>query len=476
MKYSILKYIIPLFCICLFIRCKEEIPPQYDMAILNGTIIDIGTGDLSTQHLFISEGRIVKMVSSETDVQFFATTVLDAKNKFLVPGFWDNHVHFRGGAELIEANKDFLKLFLANGITTVRDAGGDLTASVMEWKEQIAQGTLAGPTIFTSGPKLDGANATWAGSLVVESEADITTALDSVEQLGVDFVKLYDSRISGELFLETLRHAETRGMLTSGHMPFSVTLGETVDAGIDAIEHLYYVLKGCSSEEGEITRAIANKEMGFWESMEKLIASYDEATAMAAFAQLKDNNTYVVPTLHIGDVLSYLDEEDHTNDPYLKLMDSLFIETYQGRINRALTASEKAASDRKQLNTFFKELAASLNDAGVNLLAGSDSGAYNSYTYPGVSLHNELKAMVGSGLSPLEALRTSAYNGAGFFGMQNDYGALSEGKIADIVLLNTNPLKNISDTRNIHRVIKGTQVYDPAVLAAGYSCPPCVLE
>ena len=454
--------------------CKNDESINYDLIIENGNIIDIVTGNISKQTIFINEGRIVKLSNSDDENDYASEIILDGRGKYVLPGFWDNHVHFRGGDSLIQANKNFLKLFIMNGITTVRDAGGDLTASVMNWKQNINEKNLVGPNIFSAGPKIDGKNATWAGSLVVENDEDISIALDSLEGLNVDFVKLYDSRISGELFLRTIQEATKRGMITSGHMPFSVTLNETLDAGIDAIEHLYYVLKGCSSQEIQITEAIKNGEYGFWASMGKLIETYQDSTAQNTFESLKNKNTFVVPTLHIGNVLSYLDEDNHENDAYLKLMPSGIIETYQGRIRSSLISSNQARQNRKDLNTFFKNLAKSLSDADVKLLAGSDSGAFNSYTYPGISLHKELESMVDIGISNLKVLQNSAYNGALFLKKESDYGSIEIGKISDLVMLNSNPLEDITNTRDINYVIKGDEVFNPKIMAMAIDCTDCI--
>lgn len=467
--------IVILLILLVFFNCKED-TVSYDLIIENGNVIDIVTGKIEMQTIFINEGRIVKLANVDGNESYRSEITLDASDKFIVPGFWDNHVHFRGGDSLIQANKDFLNLFIMNGITTVRDAGGDLTSSVMQWKQQIENKELVGPTIFSAGPKIDGKNATWAGSLVVENEGDISVALDSLQALNVDFVKLYDSRISGELYLKTIQEAAKRELLTSGHMPFSVSLNETLDSGINAIEHLYYVLKGCSSNENEITEAIKNGDYGFWASMEKLIASYDDSTAQKTFESLKQHNTYVVPTLHIGSVLSYLDEVNHANDIYLKLMPSEIIKTYEGRIRSAFNSSEKARQNRKELNTFFKELAKSLSDANINLLAGSDSGAFNAYTYPGISLHKELEAMVEIGISNLKALQNSAYHGAHFLKKASNYGTIEVGKISDLVILNSNPLNDIKNTRDINFVVKGNEVFNPEIIAKGINCPDCIVN
>ena len=471
MKFS---YFISLCVFLVFFNCKEGNDVNYDIAILNGNVINIESGDITKRDVFIKDNRIVEITDQGLLVNYQSLKTINATSKYILPGFWDNHVHFRGGDALIGANKEFLKLFIMNGITTVRDAGGDLTLSVMKWNKKIKNGELLGPNIFTSGPKIDGPNATWAGSIIVDSYEDVSKALDSLQKLKTDFVKIYDSRISKDNYLETVKQATERGMITSGHMPFSVELKENIDAGIGAIEHLYYVLKGCSSEERKITEAIINKEYGFWQSMDRLISTYHETTAQLTFQKLKDNDVYVVPTLHIGETLSYLDVVKHSNDSYLKLMPEGIVKTYEGRIRGVLKASEKAKGNRKTLNSKFIQITKSLNEAEVKLLAGSDCGAFNSYIYPGISLHKELEAMVNAGLTPLDALRTSTLNGSRFLNKNLNYGSVEQGKIADIVILNSNPLMDILQTRNIHRVIKNNKIVNPMEIAQGIGCDDCL--
>ena len=446
------------------LSCKNKTVDHYDLAITNAHVIHLETGQIQLQNIYITNGKIQKVADADAETDFEADTTIYATGKYVLPGFWDNHIHLRGGDSLIANNKNFLNLFIANGITTVRDAGGDLTHAVMEWKHQIASGEMVGPTIFTAGPKIDGPNATWAGSLEVETDVDIQKAFDSLQKLEVDFVKIYDSRISGENYLKSIAEAKKRGYTVSGHMPFTVTLDETINAGMDGIEHLYYIMKGCASNEVEVTEKLKNGEIGFWGAMPALMGAYSDSTAQITFNKLKDNKVYVVATLHIGKTLSYLDEVDHTHDPYLQYMGKDIIQTYEGRIRGAMNASEEARKNRKELDTFFGQLAKSLNTAGVQLLAGSDSGAYNSYTYPGISLHGELQEMVKNGISPLDALRTSAYNGAQFLNQTNDYGSISIGKVSDLVLLEANPLENIENTQKIYSVVKGTQVFSKAQL------------
>ena len=167
-----------LACIVLIVvGCKTQEQQNYDLVLLNGNVVDLVSGDLLKQDIFIKQNRIVKITTKSVESEIEASRIIDISDKYILPGYWDNHVHFRGGDSLISANKDFLKLFVMNGVTTVRDAGGDLTKHIISWNSEIKKGNVVGPTIFTSGPKIDGPNATWAGSLVVKNQQDISGRL-----------------------------------------------------------------------------------------------------------------------------------------------------------------------------------------------------------------------------------------------------------------------------------------------------------
>ena len=459
-----MKYLISLIAFALLGCLGRDSSVTYDTVISNVWLINEKGqpwGD-ATASVYI-KGDTIALIVPYDDIRYpKALKEIDGNGKYLLPGFWDNHVHFRGGNELIKQNEAFLKQYITYGITTVRDAGGDLTPQIQLWNQEIQNGTRIGPTIYTSGPKLDGPNARWEGSIPVAGDKDIPTALDSLQSLNVDYVKLYDSTLSRKHYLDIITQAEERSMITSGHMPFTVELTEAMNAGLDNVEHLYYILKGCSAQEKEITQQIIAGKLGFWDSMSQLIATYDEDTAQATFLKIKTNNVFVTPTLHIGDVLSYLDEVDHSKDGYLSHLSDAFVETYDGRNRRALQASEKAKKNRKDLQKFFIKLAANLHKADVGLLAGSDCGAYNSYVYPGPSLHKELEQMVQAGLSPQEALQTSFGNGPRF--LQKDGYGIELGAKADLVLLEKNPLEDIKNTMSIQLTIKNGKIYKPKSL------------
>ena len=442
--------LIGLILISLF-SCVQR--PIYDVSILDVKRIDMETGLIDNVSIYINQDRIA-LIQNTHSKEFEAKETIDVKGAYAIPGLWDNHIHFRGGASLLKDNEMFLEQFINNGITSVRDAGGDLTPFIKIWQTEISKNERVGPTIFTSGPKIDGKNPTWQGSLEVESEAELDQALDSLEKLKVDFVKLYDSKLHGNLFLSALKKSKTRGLIASGHMPFSVTLNQALDAGMNGVEHLYYILKGSSKDELEITKQFQSGTLGFWQAMPLLINSYNDTTANRLFNKMKKQEVFVIPTLHIGNTLSYLDEIDHSSDEYLNLLSTRFKSTYERRIKSALNSTPETRANRKNLDTFFRKLTLKLHESGVQLMAGSDAGAYNAYVYPGPSLHKELESLVAVGLSPLEALKTSVINGPKWLGVEEDYGAIGIGKKADILLLKKNPLINIKNTTSIQAIIK----------------------
>lgn len=446
-----MKNILVYLSIIFLLSCTQE--PNYDLSILDVKRIDIETAQIENVDIYINKDRVV-LIQNADSKDLAAKETVDAKGAYAIPGLWDNHIHFRGGESLLKDNEMFLEQLIDYGITSVRDAGGDLTPSIKRWQLDISKNERIGPTIFTSGPKIDGKNPTWQGSLEVESEDELDQALDSLEQLEVDFIKLYDSKLNGSLFLSALKKSTARGFKSSGHMPFSVTLNQALDAGINGVEHLYYILKGSSKDELEITKQFQQGALGFWQAMPLLIDSYDDATAQSLFSKLKQQEVFVIPTLHVGNTLSYLNEIDHSNDEYLNLLSPSFKKTYKRRIKSALNSSPETRANRKNMNTLFGILTLRLYESGVKLMAGSDAGAYNSYVYPGPSLHKELESLVAVGLSPLEALKTSVINGPKWMGVEESYGAIANGKKADILLLKKNPLINITNTTSIQAVIK----------------------
>jgi imidazolonepropionase-like amidohydrolase len=442
---------------------------KYDLVINHVNVVDVVTGQLRPgQSVAVAGGKIVR-VGPDAQAHYQARQKVDGTGRYLLPGLWDMHVHFRGGDSLAAANKKSLTLYLAHGITTVRDCGGDLTPRLFEWRQEEAAGTLAGPRLFTSGPKIDGPGATWPGSLEVTTPAQVGRALDSLQKLRVDYVKIYDSKISGEAYLETIAQAERRGMKTTGHMPYSVTLSEAVSRGLDATEHLYYVFKACSGKEDSLTALVRNslatsKPLGLFALLPAVYDTYSPAAAQRIFRLMASHHTAAVPTLAIGKTLAELTENDHAHDTLRAYIDPKIQRTYAKRLASARQQSAASRAFSQKLETKFRSLVPQLQAAGVTILAGSDSGPFNSFTYPGASLHDELAQLVRAGLTPAQALRAATISGATFMSVASHSGTIAEGKDADLVLLSANPLVDIANTRKIAAVVSRGKMYSRADL------------
>ena len=451
---------------------SQTSPRKYSLVITNVNIIDAKTGSIARNRLLAISGDTIKAVDdTKMAAKYKADRYLDAMGKYAMPGLWDMHVHFRGGNSLIGANKALLPLFLANGVTTVRECGGDMTPSVMAWRTQTARGELPGPRIFTSGPKLDGPGAVWAGSIEVVTPDQISTALDSLQKIGVDFVKIYDSKISHDAYLEIIRQARKRGMKVTGHMPFTVELREAAGLGMNGSEHLYYVFKACSSKEDSITDLIRQREhtdhpIGLFAALPALYSTYDSAKAQRLFSYLAEKNFTITPTLFITKTLVEIKETDHSKDSMLAYIDTGIQATYQGRVRGARRQSDETTKFTKKYDALCASLVPRMYAAGVNIVAGSDCGASNSFVYPGTSLHEEIKLLVASGLTPAEGLKTATVNGAKFMGLGNFYGSLQAGKCSDLILLDSNPLENINAIDQINAVMANGKMYTKADLNA----------
>lgn len=454
------KYLFFSMALLILSSCKNEDSQDFDLIITNANIVDIQNNKILRKQIIGITNDTIRMMDNMTGrISYESKKVLDAQDSYVMPGLWDMHVHFRGGKALIGENKKFLPLYLAYGVTTVRDAGGDITPSVLDWRKKTATGELTGPRIFTSGPKLDGADPAWPGSISVTSEEEINKALDSLQKLKVDFVKIYDGSITDENYYGIIKEAQKRNMKTTGHMPMDANLLTAVDYGLDGTEHMYYLLKACSPKGDSLGKL--GKGYGI---ISDLVKTYDEDLASRVFSKLKVQKTTVTPTLFIGKVLAGLADADHSKDAALSYIGKGVQKTYQMRIDRAKKAKAEGGDMHRETEKKFAEMIAPMQKAGVTILAGSDCGPFNSYVYPGDAIHSELEALVKAGLTPQQALMTSVINGPKFFDLENYYGSLEKGKVADMIILDKNPLEDIKNSRSIKFVIKNDSIYTPDTL------------
>lgn len=439
---------------------------RVDLLIEGATVIDVATGVLSPKTTVAVRGGDIVAVTPTAIARknYTASKVVQADGRFVMPGLWDNHVHFGGGPELIDENKALLPLYLAHGITSVRDASGDLPQGVLAWRDEVASGKLLGPTIYTSGPKIEGLKPIWKGTLEVGDEAQVEAALTKLQGLHVDFVKVTDNTLTPDLFLYTLKQAKARGLTTSAHIPAAITVDQASEAGLGSIEHMGYALKMGSPQEAQIAADVAAGRITGAEAGVRTLATFDGATASAAFRRLAARGTFVTPTLNGSKITAYLDQDNHASDPYLAYIGPGLQGTYAWRVERA--AKDDAAAIARRHSVYEKNvsLLPLLHAAGVSILAGTDAGFLNSFNYPGIGLHDELQIFVGGGLTPLQALQASVINGPRFLGKSERYGAVAPGKAADLLILDHNPLTDITATRQIHGVVLKGRYFDRAAL------------
>lgn len=440
---------------------------RVDLLVRDATVVDITANKVVPgRSIAVRDGRIIAIVDAKRAKGYDAGEVVDARGKFAIPGLWDMHVHFGGGDALIEENRNLLPLYVAHGITAVRDAAGDLSPSVFEWRDAIAAGTLAGPRIFTSGPKIEGYQSIWPGDLEIGSVAELDSALDRLQGWKVDFVKITDNTLSPELFLAAVKEADRRGLKTSAHVPYALTLEEVSAAGLDSIEHLDYAYKAGSPLEKSLGEKIAKGEVTSRDAWTQWNATFDPQRAMAAYRNLARHGTAITPTINGSRVVTYLDQDDHRDDPYLKYIGPGLQATYTWRVERAAKDDAQAIARRHERFETSASVLPMLQKAGVTILAGTDAGFLNSYNYPGIGLHQELGWLVHYGLTPQQALQAATINGARFLGHADEYGTLAPGKVADIVLLDADPLRDVAATKQIHAVVLRGQVHDRADLDA----------
>jgi imidazolonepropionase-like amidohydrolase len=431
------------------------------VTVINGT----GAPAVTGMRVVVEGERIVAVGKRVRAPQ--GARVIDGSGKYLIPGLWDMHVHMRGGAEAIPDNEAFLKLYLANGVTGVREMGGDLVETVLRWRGEIASGDRLGPRIATSGPKLDGPKPAWPGSIPVATPEEGRKAVQAVKALRADFVKLYFSRIERDTYEAILAEAKTQRLPVTGHLALDVSVWDASELG-QHIEHAaHYLLPACSPQEDELRRQVqatgeTDGPVAAAQFRTRTLDSFTPERAAALAARLAANHTWVTPTLAVSRTLRTMGTKDYATDPRRRYIYPRIWGSWNPESGRRRIPTEQVLRQAEEREKKFAELLALLRQAGVGLLAGSDTGASNNYVFPGWSLHEELGLLVEAGLTPLEALQTATRNAGRYLGLEA--GTVEKGKSADLVLLEANPLEDIRNTQRIAGVMARGKWLDRAAL------------
>lgn len=348
--------------------------------------------------------------------------VIDAAGAFVMPGLWDTHAHFE--------QWEWGPAYLAAGITRVRDVGNEI-----EWlvplRRALESGTALGPRMRAAG-LIDSD----PGSLTSEHAEDADRARAIVQRyhdLGYEQIKIYQS-LRPALIPVVTAEAHRLGMTVTGHIPTGTDALTAVQAGMDQINHIGFVTRVMRPAGATAVTA-------------------DSAEARAAIALLLEHHTVVEPTLARGEFNGHPRRQPFAAfDPAAALLPPELAVI----LNNAGVSAEREARAAASLQVAL-DTARVLHDAGVPLLAGSDQ------VVPGFSIHRELELLVRAGLTPLEALRTATSVPGKVFGVP-DTGVVRAGDRADLVVLDANPLEDISNIRRVRFTVLGGRLYDPAAL------------
>jgi imidazolonepropionase-like amidohydrolase len=346
--------------------------------------------------------------------------VIDGTDKFLLPGLADMHVH-------ISSEDEFL-LFLANGVTTVRDMWGN--AERLSWRAAIERGDILGPAIYTSGPIIDG-NPPWVdGSVVVETTEEAEQEVAKEKAAGYDFLKVYDL-LSKDAYLAIVSAAKKHEMPVVGHVPDAVGLSGVLAAGQASIEHLRGYAAALAADPEKVTHGSEDWAMADTSKMRGLAEATREA------------GVWNCPTLVVGQKWVQPEEQRaFFKDPLMRFIapdvhdewnpDSSYLSFFP--VDKL--AAVEASHDERLLMT------RALHKTGARLLLGTDCG--NPFVLAGFSVHEELSNLVTAGLTPYEALLTGTRSAAEFVGASGEFGVVAVGARADLIMTQGSPLESVS--------------------------------
>jgi imidazolonepropionase-like amidohydrolase len=428
--------------------CRAQSPAApITLLIHDVTVID-ATGSAPQLHrtIVIHNHHIQGIYAADTYRSRKSDRIVEGQGKFLIPGLWDMHVHMVFGDWFPHGKEVTLPLFIANGVTGVRDMGGELEV-LQQWRKEIAAGTLLGPRMVISGPMLDGPQPRFPSSIAIKTPDDGRRAVDDLKRRGADFIKL-QSLIPREAVFAVADEARKQHISFVGHVPDSMRASEASNAGQKSFEHLIGVFEGSSLLEDEFLKGA--------KSPGKFLSSYDSSRAAKLFVLLAKNHTWQCPTLVWERGGNLLDEAEagFAHDSRAKYVPAYWKDVtwkrFTDQIIHEFNTDDLAT--RKRFVEKELEVVNAMHRTGIPFLAGTDTPP-GVYVFPGFSLHEELQRFVAAGFTPMEALQTATINPAKFLGMEDRLGTVETGKLADLLLLDANPLEDITNTQRIAAVI-----------------------
>ena len=439
------------------------------IVIENITLIDAKNGTRTNQTVSIENGVIQSIGSAKLDME--ESQIIDGEGKYLIPGLWDAHVHLTFIPEI--DHETHFKLYLKNGVTSIRDTGAILS-KLQPSLNFIEENPNTTPRLFYAGPLIDGADRVYKGmepgfpnlSIGIDETSNIPEVVDGLLKEGVTFLKSYEM-LTRETYLELLKVAGQNGLRVTGHVPLSIDLEEAIEAGLGGMQHVRNMDLACAKDadnllddrqvslENEASIAGSALRTHIHSSQRYYaIDNTDDERCLRIIMKLSEYGVFQTPTLTINTFDSrrfYADPK--WRETYQELPEAAENNWMQGSLKLAnIDVTENA----KKFDAWSLSLVNKMHQEGVKIIAGTDTPI--GYLTPGYSLHKELELLSEAGLSNMDVLRSATITPAEFFGMENQMGTIEVGKLADLVILDKNPLMSISNTQSIHRVIVKGQI------------------
>jgi imidazolonepropionase-like amidohydrolase len=421
-----LRYFI-LSVISLLLGCNSATQTGTDpvtLVIRNINVVDVLTGNLLPNQDVAVKNQVIYFIGESISENIpNDAVIINGNGKYLCPSLWDMHFHLcwdKGNDTLL------FSLLLANGITGIRDMGGDL--SIMRgFKKNVSAGKTTGPEIFGSGPMIDGNPPVYREfSLPVDDQTNMPYALDSLKNNGADYFKTYSLLQEAQL-KQLAAYCTAHNMHFAGHLSEHIETEIAIILGQKSIEHL-------------------NRLDEIWQT---------DKPRMDSIARLMiTNNTALCPTLITYQLKTKVRDTSIVNKDYTQYIPASLTEEWKATWEKRRKRHTRIG-DWERLDTIFigqMELVRRLHAMGVMILAGSDFAGMP-YVYPGIGLHQEIRLLVQAGLSNNEALKAATINPAIYLNKQHITGSVSSGKYADMLILEKNPLENVDNLRSIKNVI-----------------------
>lgn len=424
----------------------QELPP---LAIEHVTLVPMAREELvADQTLVVRDGRIAALGAADSVEVPEGALRIDGRGKFLMPGLADMHVHVWDENDLF--------LFVANGVTTVRNLFGNPLH--LDWRAKIERRELVGPRIYTAGPIIDGENPVWPGSVALTDPDLAAEVVAEQKAAGYDFLKPY-AKLSAECYEALAIAGEEAGLKLMGHVPGALTIHAVLEARQHTIEHLDGWAE--AAQPGDVLRDIDfTRESVAWQTVE-------DAKLTALATAMKEHGTWNCPTLVVlkkwakgaaAEELLARPEMRYVSPGTKSAWEPDSPMNYLARLpDIAVTAAHAAHGPKLRA-------VRALRDAGAGILLGTDMG--NPYVTAGFALHEELGYLVEAGLTPFEALRAGTADAARCMDAEDDWGTLAVGRRADLLLLTANPLEDVRHAARRAGVVLNGRWFPEAELRA----------